>query len=114
MKAGRELDALVAITVMGWKVDDRTVDGRVYDWYIDPKGSFRLADEIPFYSVDIAVAWRIVDRLLEMRGEDGHYHKECFIMNVSEEGMGDLVRWSSAHAAHIICIAAVRAFGVEV
>ena len=130
MKAGRELDALVAEKVMGGYVanpDAMADTGDVWYW-LHPKdgvlcgmpykvGTMKRWDHQWHRwkpSTDIAAAWQVVDRLLEMHGEDGHFRKECFIMNVAEDGRGDLVRWASPHAAHIICTAALRAFGVEV
>jgi hypothetical protein len=105
MKAGRELDALIAEKVMGCPRDKIYYSVGDVQW---------ITEALDFYSTDIADAWRVVEHFLEMNGEDGHYRKERFILSIGEEGMGDLVRWRSAHAAHIICAAALRAMDVVV
>jgi hypothetical protein len=104
-KPGRELDALIAEKVMG-KVDDAA--------------SLRLALEegmeygaVPRYSADIAAAWEVVKRL----GEGD------FILERWPEFKDDR-RWRSSFgrgvdfsysstASHAICLAALKAVGVE-
>ena len=63
MKAGRELDALVAEKVMGWERGD-TSRGFM-KWY--PAGKRHKSGcgefDIPGYSTDIAAAWEVVEKL---------------------------------------------------
>lgn len=76
MDAGRELDALVAEHVMGWKRVDvpKDYDGQnagvtllpatpsSIGW--DPKGAYALWHFCPYYSTDIAAAWLVVEKLV--------------------------------------------------
>ncbi len=57
--AGRELDALVAERVMGWK---RPTKKRDVTWY-RADGSGCGAENIPHYSTDISVAWQVVEKM---------------------------------------------------
>jgi hypothetical protein len=58
-KAGRDMDALIAVCVCGWCVDDMTATS--------PTGSrnSRTAhgddDWLPYYSTDISAAWQIIE-----------------------------------------------------
>ena len=58
MKAGRELDALVAERVMGWRIDD--ADGK---WTSPSPNAITHFTRPPAYSTDIAAAMEIVPRL---------------------------------------------------
>ena len=53
MKAGREIDALIAEKVMGWPKNSVV-------WYIDDK-PFRISDFSP--STQIADAWLVVEKI---------------------------------------------------
>ena len=67
--AGRELDALVAEKVMGWKVDNEHPYTTYYDG-IDFMGS-NCEDDQAYWSpsTDIAAAWQVVEKMRE-RGYD--------------------------------------------
>lgn len=61
MPAGREMDALIATKVMGWKVDDLTATS--------PTGSSNSriphGDEwLEYYSTDMTTAWLVVEKLM--------------------------------------------------
>jgi hypothetical protein len=66
MKAGRELDALIAERVMGWhnNRDNPNESGMwgIMDYRAD--GSPVLAADFPEYSTDMAAAWEVVEKLL--------------------------------------------------
>ena len=77
MEAGRELDALVAEKVMGWKwPDDRCpICGWKYEVSVDkgcvpdncslrPAPEIRECDKYGAYSTDIAAAWKVVEKLV--------------------------------------------------
>lgn len=88
MKPGRELDEIVAEKVMGWKrLSDPT-----YDWH-SPDDGLLAAGMVPFYSTDIAAAWRIVSKLAPVVG-DFHEADGYFIVQYGDsadhvvEGMG--------------------------
>ena len=63
MKPGRELDALVAEKVMGWKVaqvfDLKDTDGTNIANGITP---YSIGQRVPHYSTDIAAAWEVVGK----------------------------------------------------
>ena len=64
MKAGRELDALVAEKVMEWEWR-----GLSHGWYHGEGRLFLDEDELPHYSTQIADAWLVVEKLVG----DGFY-----------------------------------------
>jgi hypothetical protein len=75
MNAGRELDALVAEKVMGWTdihpcpEDDMREYGE--DLWGRQPGSAHNQQNVPYYSTDIAAAWRIFEKMhghVERRG----------------------------------------------
>lgn len=115
MIAGKALDALVAEKVMGLKVEYGTFDCKCC------KGeSFHLVDGHPPapYSTDIAAAWMVIDRLLEN-------HKiylrtsEVLVPGWEVEityGLPEGVQISchARTATHAICLAALKACGVEI
>lgn len=73
LPAGRELDALVAEKVMGWKwgAEYKTVDGNPVGWWEEPGserlhwGCYKLGEmppTVPYYSTEIKDAWEVVER----------------------------------------------------
>lgn len=118
MEAGRELDALVAEKVMGWTKRisaDHTGSeikvlrnmGIIYAWK-DAERKERGLD-VPAYSTDIAAAWQVAEM---MRGLDFRLNKDgdwvcCFGGTVAFCGESDT-------APHAICLAALKAVGVEI
>jgi hypothetical protein len=61
LDAGRELDALIAEKVMGWKVNGHD---SYYRWWGSPPGwKEPQSVEIPHYSTAIAAAWTVVEKL---------------------------------------------------
>lgn len=107
MEAGRELDALVAEQVMGL----RYVQG--------PHPT------IPRYSTDIAAAWHVVDKMgwsycyFELGhqpfdafsdGEGGDYPVSSYWYCSAEQEY----RAEGASPPHAICLAALKAVGVDV
>jgi len=62
IEAGRELDALVAEKVMGWKPSMFSN----YPWQlVPPDGDGSAVRQVPNYSTDIAAAWLVVERMCE-------------------------------------------------
>jgi len=116
MKAGRELDALVAEKVMGWKKVKWLGD---YDWR-DKDGEQPYTVRAWNPSTDIAAAWQVVEKIQERQGRDrfiiylssywgtnSWVYKCEFIMetvNKSVDGFADT-------APLAICLAALRAVG---
>lgn len=115
MKTGRELDALVAEKVMGWKRLYR-VDWHGMDWMWDKKQG-ALYPEIqttPQYSTSIEAAWEVVGKFtffyLWRDGKllDGQW--ECKLTEKDEREFYVV----APTAPHAICLAALRAVGVDV
>ena len=71
MKPGREMDALVAEKVMGWRrrTEEDTAKGdldpELGPWFFDADGC--LAD-VPFYSTDISAAMEAFAQMKDYRG----------------------------------------------
>ncbi len=118
----RELDARVAEKIMELKPalveDDMTVftRGREWllrgDWYYEGDG---FVDEVPYYSTDIAAAWKVIERL-QQRGiwlcslEGKWKNLYRVILEWRREGLQHAqVMESSAPLA--ICLAALEAVG---
>lgn len=125
MKAGRELDAVVAEKVMGWKrvVVPKDYDGlnagvtllsptaTAIEWA--PKGAYQLWHFCPLYSTDIAAAWRVVEKLIEPTIER---HGSRWSVTCLREAPQD-TRWIEVDADTAplaICLAALKAVDVEV
>jgi hypothetical protein len=142
VKAGRELDALVAEKVMGWKRggDDsycspEHVDAIVDDWdskgphpcLVSPRGKIyyfcpcqeRKGYELPHYSSDIAAAWTLAEKLniSVLCSADGWYAGET-----ADIAHGDWCKevfvkgdWTLADTAPLaICKAALKTKGIDV
>lgn len=124
MKAGRDLDAIVAEKVMGCKVQEQWANVRGYfcgcegeKYFMDrPHNRDGGDDALKDYSTDIAAAWEVVDklgmsRLITIRdgckpsgapkgASWGRSH------HVTIDGHGE----SGDSAPHAICLAALKAF----
>jgi hypothetical protein len=116
MNTGRELDALVAEKVMGWR--------DVSDGYGTPPEAtlWEAIHIIPHYSTDIAAAWQVVERMRD-QGWTSHYtdlsldsrepwHSWHFTGTTPPNG--PTLSAQASTVPHAICLAALRAVGVEV
>jgi len=116
MKAGRKLDRLIAEHVMGWKKGRKFANGNG-EWIIDGKVDFRTWDLTPDFSTKIEAAWWVVEKM----------KAEGMVVIIKADGLrtGDynpgwtvLVdnqsRTDADTAPHAICLAALKAVGVEV
>jgi hypothetical protein len=120
MKAGRELDALVAEKVMGWSdVGNITIGMTTYVAGHRPKGEQTV---VPAYSTSMAAAWAVVDAL-RARGLHLAFNDTLSAWRVLFFTVGrfdtryftDGANYEFADTpAHAICLAALRAVGVEV
>ena len=117
MKAGRNLDALVARMVVGWTWDDvsawapgrsryaRNLPGREWEF-------------LPHYSTDMAAAWELVERFdtAEVRrvykpgSRRGDFYWIASLTGPKAGAFGDA---SAATAPLAICLAALDAVDVE-
>jgi len=112
MNAGRELDALVAEKVMGWKrLDLGPING--IRWI---KGKDVIESEFPFsYSTDISAAWEVVEKLRAVGVEIvvvAHSVKFSCCVNDTETGKTSFLSLA-ATAPRAICKMALRAVGVD-
>lgn len=106
MEPGRKLDALVAEKVMGWK-DCEGGRGSA------PEGGRFL---VPHYSDGMGPAWEVVEKL---RSDSNNHMIEIFWdcdtwFCVIQSHNKELVKEWCETAPHAICLAALKAVGVEV
>lgn len=105
MPAGRELDALVATKIMGWRTAH--FDASYGEWLGVPLDDYW--EDVPRYSTDIAAAWLVVKRMCSFIGVDddlwGRFVDE---MNTAHDyAISDFL----SHASPlIICRCALAAF----
>jgi hypothetical protein len=110
VKAGRELDALVAEKVMGWKpvqIHSAT------DCYDDEHGISKCL-EFHQFSTDIACAWQVVEKLEVNFLFDIDNWNDQWKCTVLERGNNR--SWTAREKTFplAICLAALKAYGVEV
>jgi hypothetical protein len=108
--AGRELDALVAVKVMGWaEAPGPTFQGEPVA--LEPIGGGHARGCIvPHYSADVGAAWHVVERM-RLLGYIITIHTETVGYSCSMRGalVADGARADTA--AHAICLAALRSVG---
>lgn len=118
MKPGRELDALVAEKVMGFRVKREDVAGlalyAIVRW--PPVPGEWLARDLPPYSTDIAAAWEVVEKMSVKNGVEIWRHQAgCWVMEIEiGYNANDPIEGHGESAPHAICLAALKAKGVDV
>lgn len=122
MPAGRELDALVAEKVFNYAIRKEWVhsaDEPDRIWY-RPPGSDLFAADLPRYSTDIAVAWRVVEKIKAIPRPQVTYKGAYVRVAVTESASGaacDVQLWGKTcqakapTAPHAICLAALKVVG---
>ncbi len=115
MKAGRQLDALVAEKVMGWELTQSRLGH--YHVITSPSGKpIKTHSHIPLFSTDIAAAWLVVEKLITDGYEvsidsiiDGFF--ECGINKDDGEIDARIIGWEreAPTAALAICLAVLEA-----
>lgn len=109
LKPGRELDALVAEKVMGWK---RSLTGFWFPPDLHPNANI-IGHEIPHYSTDTGAAWEVVEKFPHfylfrwIAGGPMPGQWEC---RFSDTDDGTKIVWADT-APHAICLAALKAVG---
>ena len=114
MNPGPELDALVAEKVMGWRMDDNKHLNLAWDPKRSPNDGLRC---IPDYSTDIAAAWEVVEKLDTLALSRGDIADiSVWVAQFVTEGPGYPVNIQAIAKTptHAICLAALKAVGVEV
>jgi hypothetical protein len=131
----RELDALVAEKVMGWGWV-RTMGGDIHNehiWLMPPEEArrylpdFRLMKppvewreqwrrDLPHYSTDIAKAWLVVEKMREQawRLDIGSYYQDHHGWSACFDNYSTYFRSDAPTAPRAICLAALKAVGVDV
>ena len=111
MDAGRELDALIAVTVMGLYAEDGTDlgGGPCESWY--KPGAGRISSYgPPRYSTEISAAWNVVEKM----AEDGLVISVCWGAMGTRGSRASVMRMGDEHgvsaetAPHAICLAALN------
>lgn len=124
MKAGRELDALVAERVMGWRVKG-FAPGHGLRPLPPDSVTCLTAHTIPRFSTDIAAAWKVVERVatgyvLFRLGKEiysGVCQSEDFFATFdfphygADKPQRKVTATSRESIPHAICIAALKAVG---
>lgn len=104
MKAGRELDALIAEKVMGWRFVN--IGGPAFIWvppYAHPQvNALGLAP--PKFSEDIGAAWKVVEKI---RKPGQSWNFQIFSDGTCEAEFYEPVRAETM--PHAICLAALKA-----
>lgn len=102
MNAGRELDALVANKVTGFT----------------PTSTTNCRYDYPPYSTDIAAAWEVVEKMggeVGSPGDGPYQRKDKWAAFIPCPGKDNGGKWGYGDTApHAICLAALKAVGVEV
>lgn len=124
MEAGRELDALVAEKVMGWRWISYNNNGFILvppdqhsrmkpEYVFQDKAGSREHAGLPRYSTDIAAAWEVVEKLHEIPGYEIIDIRLCSIGYAILAPMGNHMKSvSTAETAPLaICLAALKAVG---
>lgn len=124
LPAGRELDALVAVKVMGWQMFPyfRFLSaGNCELSYCPPGAEVHISTvrEVPPYSTDITAAWRVVERMHE--SDQWRFALEFSGRKCNVEATFDVWRpeghrvakeWGGEQdVAYVICLAALKAVG---
>ena len=113
MKAGRELDALIAEKVMGWRRTTIWVANEETECLIGPDG-IRYYNQYPHYSTNIADAWKVVEKM----------GKLDYIVEIFKDTNGCIIKLTHAQTrvtAEVyalceciaICLAALKAVDYE-
>ena len=118
MKPGRELDALVATKVMGWKSKDDI-------WMLPDGGGVYKREWSP--STDIKAAWEVVEKVILdskcpegfqlSNGDIGQEYEMCDAKKWGasfDNGYGNGTFSDGESAPHVICLSALASVGVEV
>ena len=108
LKPGRELDALVAEKVMGWKREEYwTAIGKgETTWHTGLMGpdGLREVNNYPDYSTDIAAAWDIIDKA-DWWSIESEYSSGVLAVIALNGGFSWAAKGETAQ--HAICLAAL-------
>jgi hypothetical protein len=115
----RELDARVAIEVMGFKDVTMNILGHPEYTVVHPNGDLQFGVPVPLYSLGWGAAGDVLERLVSLNYSPDVIHRGrgmwgCEIDRFSED---EVERWplreDALTAPHAICLAALKAVGGE-
>lgn len=123
MKAGRELDALIAEKVMGLQTCSDPI-GRCAAakltpcqcWGVPDRNGIVSGGERASYSTDIAAAWEVMEKLREQWAVELHGRDQAWAVLIEDgdEVSAHFIATEEADTAPLaICLAALKAVGVE-
>lgn len=122
LKAGRELDALIAEKVMGWKRGPKRQYIEGENWLLPDGASphYRegavggLKAIIPSFSTDIAAAFEVFEKLAEQFADVGVHalSRGFWEAEIYDESKAEWIRASARTAPLAICLAALKAVEV--
>lgn len=124
MKAGRELDALIAEKVMGWSIFIQPMN-HIFPHLVEDEGRlllfrYKISSAVQWSpSTDIAAAWEVVEKIkregfkVQFDGDFG-----WVVYWTHEDYLGGSEKYlepfgKAGTAPHAICLAALKAVGVE-
>jgi len=125
VKAGRELDALIAEKVKGYKLTNPQ-DGPVMKYgsvtvqylktWMNSAGELFNNETLPEYSTDIAAAWKVVENIqLSFPGTVFEFKSYSPEQHAHAIFIGPKTSSAEADTAPLaICLAALKSVGVEV
>ena len=119
MRVSRELDALIAERVMGWELDDLP-EGVVWEGNSETGGGVTARTAVPRYSTDIAAAWEVVEKIrgagftFSLWDNANQYAAPWDCRFTHRDDVGQKGIAIEGTAPHAICLAALRAKGVEI
>jgi hypothetical protein len=115
MKPSRELDALVAERVMGWRfIGEFDLEMNGDRWAKNPDGHENYFSDVPHYSTNIAAAWEVMEKLLAYNPFwEQHDFIGIYLAPTSPKGWtcnfgDDTTRAYGDTAPHAICLAALK------
>lgn len=125
MKAGNDLDCLIAEKIFEWKLVSEEVESGMphHELYRTPSGRGFYHYQVPKFSSEIDAAWRVVEKFrrgfegkasayIEVVVTDLPDYQDTYCKIVAPDRK-EVVMW--AHEAPLaICLAALKAVGVEV
>lgn len=117
MKPGRELDALIAEKIMGWRrvgPDEPPKSGwrsSTGYWHAEEDNAWEKG--LPRYSTDIAAAWDVVDKIKDIKPDHafslesykGKWSADFVLKDYDNYNCGE----GASSAPLAICLAALRA-----
>lgn len=111
MEAGRELDALVAEKVMGWKRELTPSGCLWFSFSGHPLANAIKGPDCPPYSIDIAAAWEMIPHLPQLQlwynGPNAAEKWHCVVYPKDGRSKGAV----ADTAPLAICLAALKAVG---